>query len=399
MIKSWGSLSAIGMGVVKSATPSIVAWTTDPLETLVKVRSGLSHTVILSRKPTTSCIRVYGSNYYGQAGFVPHLMADSLFDNESDTIDEPTLLEEGWHDEKEFTDIAVADYHSLALTGKGQVYGWGAGVLGNGSVLYSAEPVKVTLPEIAHISATGNTSLAVEKDLKSVHIWGHLSEGRQALTPLKLDLSKLDLKTCTQIEANSRNVIILYKDSKGTQQLSLLGTIETLKPPTYPYNPLYLSEPTLVTATVSMPLIFTIPAQQIRYIAMSENNIYTLDKGGVASILPFADHLNPLRVNIEEPILKMQVRSLSAIFSTRTKVYTYMGIEAKEPVKPSFMAFLMPTFGIPDVPIDANARSLVDTIVETDPEVHDFGHVDQVSLGWDSFVVGLGKDARREERD
>src|SRR5699024_8452101 len=73
------------------------------------------------------------------------------------------------------TTVSTGQKHSLAVTGNGDVYAWGAneyGQLGDGTSKSRTEPARVTgLSDIARVAAGGAHSLAVT-EAGDVYTWG-----------------------------------------------------------------------------------------------------------------------------------------------------------------------------------------------------------------------------------
>jgi hypothetical protein len=116
-----------------------------------------------------------------------------MFDDD-DIIMEPQHLDEGIYGD-DISDLCVGDFHQLALSKtRKQLYAWGSGVLGNGTDLFSAEPIKIVLPhtrKVMSIHISGNTSAVVldYNGIPEVYIWRYLllnSEVFKALSPSRV---------------------------------------------------------------------------------------------------------------------------------------------------------------------------------------------------------------------
>ena len=134
-----------------------------------EVKTVANHTVTLK---TNGTVWTYGNNEFGQLGT-----------GNVRTYDEPQKVIFGQDengDEVKIKQIAVGEYHSVALDTNGNVWTWGRNnyyQLGMNAVAYSSIPVKVTgIPKCTRIASANNSVMAVTEDNKLV-AWGQNAYG------------------------------------------------------------------------------------------------------------------------------------------------------------------------------------------------------------------------------
>ncbi len=97
----------------------------------------------------------------------------------------------------QFTQIATGHFHSIGLTQNGQLFGWGAALLGNGTEIYDGNPQKITFfnriqRSIKQISASHYCSMALTEHSGQieVYVWGYISDDehqvKKAMAPILL---------------------------------------------------------------------------------------------------------------------------------------------------------------------------------------------------------------------
>jgi hypothetical protein len=91
--------------------------------------------------------------------------------------------------------VAAGHYHSLALTSTGQLFAWGAALLGNGTEIYDGNPQKIPFfnriqRTIKRISASHYSSMALTEHSgqHEVYVWGYVSDHehqvKKAVSPI-----------------------------------------------------------------------------------------------------------------------------------------------------------------------------------------------------------------------
>jgi hypothetical protein len=191
-------------------------------------------------------------------------MVNGLFESDDDEFLQPCHLEEGFEGSS-FKGISVADFHALALTDEEKVFSWGAGILGNGTDLFSSRPVLLSLKKIKLISCNENTSLAVGDEL---YIWGHVGSEKVS-TPIEFK-SKVNTKDIEFVDVNSEHVVLVTKD-----KLVLMGTNKPYLQPTYPNNPPILTLPKR-NEPVEWPVLFDKHLEGMKKVQLQGNMVFVL---------------------------------------------------------------------------------------------------------------------------
>lgn len=133
------------------------------------IAAGVAHSMALLRGQ----VWVWGSNFYGQAGFVPQGMGDFLV----------SLPRRVTPEGQTFLAIAAGDYHCVALRQDGTVWAWGDNRSGqvhpdSGDIVWT--PVQVPgLTDIIDIAAGSCFSVALARD-STVWVWGNNGVGTYA---------------------------------------------------------------------------------------------------------------------------------------------------------------------------------------------------------------------------
>lgn len=184
---TWGKGKYYELGNGESVDEVEEPTKVEGISDVIQVECGKHHTLALTRDG-----RVYswgwGGNFFS-AGCLGH--------SSRDDCPEPTLVEA--LADVEIEQIAVGDYHCLALDTQGQAYSWGrgeSGRLGNGSsgntkvpeVLAAFEGVSVT--EIA----SGPTFCAALDEEGMLYTWGKNDNGQVGQAPgISLDVYNMEL--------------------------------------------------------------------------------------------------------------------------------------------------------------------------------------------------------------
>ena len=304
---------------------------------VIKVTGGISHSVCLSKEGK---IFVRGSNYFGQAGFFPQLSGGvGILDSGDDSIEESLELQEGVKDQN-FKDIAAGDYHNLALTQSGQVYCWGAGLLGNGSNLFSSEPVLLGLLKepAKHIAASQSRSGVVTRDSESVYIWGFERDEKETLvgrnlSPFKVVLDQPLVKNVSRFLLTDKLFALA-----SNKRIAVFGSLATSSiAPTFPYNPAYAE--VADKYPISHQLCFEMGVENILDIQLSGNYLYTLKADGSVYLVDLLSGVKR-ELKVPEPIKQMAVGRLTASFLARGSgaIYSFAGTFSK-PKDIPFLSF------------------------------------------------------------
>ncbi|KAJ3156157.1 hypothetical protein HDU86_004125 [Geranomyces michiganensis] len=164
------------------------------------VDCGVSHTVALLGAATGGQVFSWGSNFYGQAGHIPE-SSGFLDEDDDDQLSIPTAVKGSLQD-KDIAQIACGDFHTLSLTHSGEIYSWGAGLLGHGSEYNDSNPLPITFfADVARrpcrVAARHMTSCAVAVPVTpasagsnqstshlELYAWGHLGANEKARSPV-----------------------------------------------------------------------------------------------------------------------------------------------------------------------------------------------------------------------
>ncbi|TPX72849.1 hypothetical protein SpCBS45565_g00041 [Spizellomyces sp. 'palustris'] len=148
------------------------------------VSCGATHSVALLKGLTNGQVFAWGSNFYGQAGYIPE--HSGFFDeDDDDQVSLPTRVK-GELTNEDVVDVVCGDYHTVALAKSGKVYTWGGGLLGNASEFNDSNPQPLTFfhdigRRVLSISANGPTTavLAVPSGNLAappeVYAWGYIT--------------------------------------------------------------------------------------------------------------------------------------------------------------------------------------------------------------------------------
>ncbi|RKP37993.1 regulator of chromosome condensation 1/beta-lactamase-inhibitor protein II [Dimargaris cristalligena] len=148
--------------------------------TIEQMSCGLAHAATL----VDGQIWLWGSNSHGQVGPIKATSSWGTEDDE-DVVVPYAMTELHGH---RIRSIASGSFHNLALTDQGQVWTWGAGVLGRGDEVYDSYPFPIHYFDeiqrpVVGIGAAGEYSLAVTRgqDEKAddatvpheMYLWGY----------------------------------------------------------------------------------------------------------------------------------------------------------------------------------------------------------------------------------
>ncbi|KAJ1540976.1 putative E3 ubiquitin-protein ligase herc6, partial [Cladochytrium tenue] len=148
----------------------------------------------------------WGSNFFGQAGF----MADNRFntldglsseEDEMDVVEVPSAINAldlsvssrpaHLSEFERFRTVSCGYFHSVALSTKGRVWTWGAGILGHGNELYDSNAMEVRFfssvrRRVLQARAAGHATVclatrAADEDSgggggAEVYVWGYLAD-------------------------------------------------------------------------------------------------------------------------------------------------------------------------------------------------------------------------------
>jgi hypothetical protein len=190
-------------------------------------------------------------------------MISGLFESDDDEFFEPTHLSEGM--DASIKNISVGDFQSLALAEDGTVYSWGAGILGNGTELFSARPVLLPLKKIEMVCVQKNTCLAIGQ---KVYIWGHVQETK-AIVPVELD-QPMKPTEIVSADVNTDHVVLASDKS-----ILLMGTNMKYIQPSLPFNPPIMNLP-LRKDPVKWPVLFKKECHGVKKVQIKGNQVFVL---------------------------------------------------------------------------------------------------------------------------
>ncbi|KAJ3320126.1 hypothetical protein HDV06_005691 [Boothiomyces sp. JEL0866] len=400
-VSGWGNgLSAqLGFGqTVEVAAKPMELPNFDNL-TIKQLQSGVKHSVALVEEEGKGKLFTWGSNDYCQSGYFSELETGvGLFDSEEKLIEEPMQLRDG-AELQNFKQIAVGDFHNLALTKDGKVFAWGGGILGYGTELFEIQmfPVKKLLDyKVESVYATGNTSVAVVDDngLKEIMIWGYVDttangDVMKALEPVKLFAGDqpFQWQKIKSVAVNQHNLAICGINLEGKDEIQVFGSLNNITPGYVPYCPEFQADAPVQIESLNLPSLLTKPIHA-KQIQLCDDFVVVLDNNGNAtlhSILePTHEPISFAKVSgVDSPIKSMYVRKNSAIFATETNVLTYSAIPPLKKEKGSMLSIFFTT----KEENETNPRTLIDTILTTAPHVQYINEPKIVSCGWDFFIV------------
>ncbi|KAJ3316097.1 hypothetical protein HDV04_000306 [Boothiomyces sp. JEL0838] len=364
-----------------------------------QLQSGVKHSVALVEEEGKGRLYTWGSNDYCQSGYFSELETGvGLFDSEEKLIEEPMQLRDGAEAEN-FKQIAIGDFHNLALTDEGKVLAWGGGILGYGTELFEIQmfPVKKLLDyKVESVYATGNTSLAVvdNNGLKEIMMWGYLDtttkgDVSKALEPVKLLAGDkpFQFQQITSVALNQHNLAISGINLEGKDEVQVFGSLNNITPGYIPYCPEFQADAPLLSESVALPSLLSknIAAKQVQ---LCDDFLFILSDDGkvtLHSILePSQEPIEFANISgISSPIRSMYVRKNSAMFATPTEVLTYSAIPPVKKEKGSILSIFFTTKEEKEI----NPRPLIDTILTMPPNVQYINEPMIISCGWDFFIV------------
>jgi hypothetical protein len=218
---------------------------------LISMSCGATHIVMVTAKETL----VMGCNFYGQAGYLPHLSSTFGF-LEEDLIDQPAALS------LKLDTVVCGDFHNIGIKDT-KVFTWGAGLLGHNSELNESIPHSLPLNAVA-AGAYRNTSWIFDDQL---YIWGYFfQEGLQkALAPIATNITS---PNCFVTDS-----MLVTWDSCG---YSVHGQITRI--PMHPYNPVYEKVPLMTR--ISLPVIQKVVLGGIKDMVAINNALVILHHSG-----------------------------------------------------------------------------------------------------------------------
>lgn len=185
---------------------------------IVKVRAGNRFSLALDK--------------YGHVWFWGDNSKEQFEEDEYISSAEPVLVS-GLLSTK-VVDIAVGDYHCLALSDEGKVYAWGAndfGQLGDGTLYNRNIPSVIKdLKKVRYISANFNTSSAIAED-GSGYYWGEVIFDDEGIMneSVAVTIPELirEVSEAQSIEVNNNHIVYVNKKgivySKGINKYGQLG--------------------------------------------------------------------------------------------------------------------------------------------------------------------------------
>jgi alpha-tubulin suppressor-like RCC1 family protein len=173
----------------KHGAKSLVDYDALPITTAA---TGLNH----HASAVNGRVIMAGNNMYGQCG----PSDSSIFSTADEDEMPPSVLKELAH--ASIRRVAAGDWHTLALSTDGDVFSWGAGVLGHGDEVYDAMPKRIEYfadlnLRVIDIAASRQFSICTAVDasgVMSAYIWGyfmHRNRSCKSLHPYRLPLDAI----------------------------------------------------------------------------------------------------------------------------------------------------------------------------------------------------------------
>lgn len=376
----------MGVGAALDIEPKPIQ-KVDPLLNVVKLSSGVSHSLLLTRDGD---VWVFGSNYFGQAGFFPE-MAGGLFESEDDTLREVIQLKEGF--KEPLVDISSGDFSNLALGKSGAVYSWGAGLLGTtGNDLFNSEPCVVPVQKACKIASGNNLSAILTTDQTQLFIWGIMKNKTSVLkmsSPVKLSLPK-DVVEINNIAVSTTCAALQYVDTSGENRIIVLGYKDVQESNQYPYNPIVVEKDfQKVADSLDLPVVYqSKPFQKpVDQIQLSGGYLYILS-GGRVSVVDLNSG-KETTVDLAEKIQSMSIGRNVAAFASGKSVYTFSGIlDTKKQVP--FLSLMASVFRPNESSQDKSiipGKPLIDFVLSGSFTKVDLEcDVSQICCGFDTFL-------------
>ena len=229
-------------------------------KTVKSLSAGAFHSVAVVADGSDAVGRIYtwGSNYYGQAGFMPQtrgMIADEMLLN-------PSEFTENMQSES-IKAVKCGDFHSIALAESGTVFSWGAGLLGCGNEYFDSRPVELKFPDgwaVSDILAKRGLSLALITnsvlDETRLYIWGTFDDANgkrlKAKSPVGVKLP-VKLPRIHAIDSDGHLIVVWGSREDGLDTLVVLGSPAVI-PNDIPYSP-DIQDVESVTDTVELPVV------------------------------------------------------------------------------------------------------------------------------------------------
>ena len=391
---SWGNSSEGKLGrctIKNTGIPGKV-----DLPPVVDLKAGYSNSCALVNANGVGNLYIWGSNYYGQAGYLQHktpssFSAFSSEDDDADVYPEPEHLTFNI-EECNFDQLALGNFHSMAKTKDGKAYTWGAGLLGRNGDVYDSEPGLILQDyRVKMINASENTSCVVyssgNKD--NILIWGHfdldVNKTIKMVKPTPLDQPFNDV-SFVQV---SQQRVAIYGSKTGRKELLILG-LKTSPPPLTPYFPNFIAGDPFETKKLKLKQILSLPFEDVKKVSFCDDLLFVLKECGSVLIFSLTKPQSEPKdfsfvSNITDPITHMEFSCNSAIFCTEKNVYTYQGV----PVSPKQEPFKFLSLFSKSVKKDeTKPQSLSETILSHKPTlVGKFSRIHTATCGWDHFMI------------
>ncbi|KAJ1342309.1 hypothetical protein BSLG_003232 [Batrachochytrium salamandrivorans] len=343
---------------------------------VVSISGGVFHTAALVQVNGQGQVHVWGSNFFGQAGYFPELQSAFFSSDEEEVVWEPRWLQENLQDEN-ILQLSCGDFHSVVLTQSGKVLTWGAGLLGHSNEYFESRPHVIEKfrelsdpMHIRHVAARMGLTLATASPTPNtpatrVFIWGHydacaeplLPDGSstqrvKSTVPVEIPIAGL-LDSVSLVDASHHLVVIQgVKDGQiiylvyGSHPSSRLLDQE---PTDIPYYAILEKVAVVNEGYAPLKLIATLSDSEAdtsvpRRIFIASNTIVVLRESGKVQIIPMfnKDSDHPEFPGFGEPIIDMAASPLSILALGKSgAVYHAAAFFPPKPKRKSFLLRLI----------------------------------------------------------
>ncbi|OAJ39294.1 hypothetical protein BDEG_23155 [Batrachochytrium dendrobatidis JEL423] len=392
------------------------------------ITGGVFHSAALVDVKGQGQVHVWGSNYFGQAGYFPELQSALFSSDDEEVIWEPRWLQESLQNEN-VVSLSCGDFHTIVLTETGKVLTWGAGLLGHDNEYFESRPHVIKRFEgvdglhIKSVNARMGLSFATassssQESATKVFIWGHYdsqitnmveSDSTQSVIRVKSTIPvEIDLQDCLDsvslVEA-SHHLVVVQGTKNGRTTYLIYGSHPTarvvdLEPTDTPYYAMLENVPLKNDKFAPLKLLQIIQDpltldNQLRQMFIMNNQIVVLRESGLVHAIPMFTALDDMKMTLAtftEPITAMTASPLSAIALGKSgKVYQANGVFPRKPKPKSIWSRLIDVRSPAEKLEEEQILSpilLVDALMNNSPSlVGCYPHARLIGMGWKHYFI------------
>ncbi|KAI8926897.1 regulator of chromosome condensation 1/beta-lactamase-inhibitor protein II [Entophlyctis helioformis] len=425
-----GSEGKLGLGGVQEQLKPMRIASLDGKQ-VTAIAGGVNHSAAIVQEAGKGKVYTWGSNFYGQVGYMPELKG-GLMEDDEDVVAEPKWLRERLEDDN-VVQLACGDFHSIVLSDKGVVLAWGAGLIGQGNEYFESRPLPIKFFEdnaqTVHVHRVGaklglsyaTASPSSETPPTDLYIWGHYDAGGAEQTALRRVkstrpslLSLGDKLDAISHVAVSSHLVVVQGTREGKSLFLAFGSHPSVRATNItdaPECPLYPILEKVETVNGASPLTLLAQLSEgpnergVRDMLVVQDAIVVLRDNGRVDFKPIFSDVNArgldkeTSLSVNEPIVSITASPLVAVAVGQSgTIYEWKAVYPTK-IKPSSMWswFL-------DTPAEKEAKlnpppqlppmSLLDALVSGTYQTRGVvPEPDLLATGWDHFLLTTKGDA------